>query len=247
MSIFGEGGNAERKRRAQLQIQIPARRLLERGIVAANKKYRDHIEGAENKTAAAGDYDLSGRYLPALRRAAQKTFADTRIHLPRPRQHSSDPLLREVDKYIADYGLLLAGTIADTLKTKIQSALAKAAADGDSEKKTARRIAELTAGAIAVRRAQTIARTEVHSMMMHFAGAIAEKEIGVQSKIWNAAAHQERTRPTHRAADGQRRKMDGLFTIGGASARYPGDPRLPARERINCRCVVTFRMPRGRE
>ena len=247
MSIFGEGGNAERKRRAQLQIQIPARRLLERGIVAVNKKYGDHIAKAENKSAAAGDYDLAPMYLPRLRRSAQKIFADTRIHLPRPRTLNADPLLREIDRYIADNGLLLAGFIADSLKNKIQAALAQAAADGDSAAKTGRRIAALTAGAIAARRAQTIARTEVHSMMMHFAGTIAEREIGVQSKIWNAAAHQERTRPTHRAADGQRRAMDALFTIGGASARYPGDPRLPARERINCRCAMTFRMPQARE
>jgi hypothetical protein len=53
----------------------------------------------------------------------------------------------------------------------------------------------------------------------------------------------ERTRTTHRAADGQVRRTLGTFDVGGASLRYPGDPKGPIEETIECRCVLA---PAGR-
>lgn len=46
----------------------------------------------------------------------------------------------------------------------------------------------------------------------------------------------ERVRPTHRKAHGQRVRPGRAFSIGGFSCYYPGDPGLPPKERCKCRC-----------
>jgi hypothetical protein len=48
----------------------------------------------------------------------------------------------------------------------------------------------------------------------------------------------ERTRLTHRAANGQIRSVLGAFDVGGAELRYPGDPKGPLEETMECRCVL---------
>lgn len=61
-------------------------------------------------------------------------------------------------------------------------------------------------------------------------------------KQW-MSAEDDRTRPSHSEADGQEVGQDDPFIVGGVSLMYPGDPSAPAREVVNCRCVVTY-MPR---
>lgn len=55
-------------------------------------------------------------------------------------------------------------------------------------------------------------------------------------KQW-LATDDGRTRPTHSAADGQTVPIGAPFEVGGALCEYPGDPRLPVAERVNCRCT----------
>jgi SPP1 gp7 family putative phage head morphogenesis protein len=75
------------------------------------------------------------------------------------------------------------------------------------------------------------------------AGAIATaRAAGVaMQKEW-IATPDERTRPTHHAADGQKVALADSFTVGGFSADVPGDPGLPPQEKYNCRCTVGFVM-----
>lgn len=56
-------------------------------------------------------------------------------------------------------------------------------------------------------------------------------------KKW-VAHHDGRTRPTHLEADGQTVRVDQDFIVGGYAMGYPGDPRAPAKETANCRCVL---------
>ncbi len=51
------------------------------------------------------------------------------------------------------------------------------------------------------------------------------------------------TRPTHRAADGQRVPVDGLFRVGESLMDRPGDPSAPANEVISCRCSMLLLKP----
>ena len=67
---------------------------------------------------------------------------------------------------------------------------------------------------------------------------LAEMGIEVQ-KEW-VATLDVRTRPSHRALDGQRRNLDEAFSNG---LQYPGASGNPA-ERWNCRCKIKAYMPK---
>ena len=95
-------------------------------------------------------------------------------------------------------------------------------------------------------RSERISRTEVHN-----AASFANHQMAVQSgikglrRMWLSASG-ERTRPSHSAANGQVRGMEEPFNIGegeGYALMYPGDPTGPAKEVVNCRCVVSVFRP----
>lgn len=52
------------------------------------------------------------------------------------------------------------------------------------------------------------------------------------------------TRPSHRRADGQVRRLTDTFTVGGANLMYPLDPSAPADEVVNCLCDMIIREAR---
>ena len=97
-------------------------------------------------------------------------------------------------------------------------------------------------------RARVIARTE--SLRAVHAGAdegyrqileSASVDVAEIERTWNTA-RDERVRPTHVAASGQKRGLDESFVVGGALLRYPGDSRGSARETVHCRCRVSVRI-----
>lgn len=59
------------------------------------------------------------------------------------------------------------------------------------------------------------------------------------AKIWRTVGD-DRVRPTHAAAAGQRRALDQAYTVGAALLMFPGDPSGPPGETINCRCFETY-------
>lgn len=90
-------------------------------------------------------------------------------------------------------------------------------------------------------RARTVARTETMAAVNAgaYAGALRDAERRgdpAPFKVW-LATDDTRTRPTHHEADGQRTLLSEPFRVGGAQLLYPGDPRGPAQEVINCRCT----------
>lgn len=90
-------------------------------------------------------------------------------------------------------------------------------------------------------RARTVARTETMAAVNAgaYAGALQDAEERgdpAPFKVW-LATDDTRTRPTHDDADGQRTLLSEPFIVGGARILYPGDPRGPAQEVINCRCT----------
>lgn len=58
-----------------------------------------------------------------------------------------------------------------------------------------------------------------------------------RTKMW-VSMRDDRVRSAHKSVDGTSVPASGVFTVGGHSARYPGDPMLPAGLRINCRCFL---------
>lgn len=88
-------------------------------------------------------------------------------------------------------------------------------------------------------RAERVARTEVVGASN--AGALGQMQAsGMQStKTW-LATNGDRTRPTHREANGQTVDLNEKFMVGGYPMDRPHDPNGPADEIINCRCTLTF-------
>lgn len=61
-------------------------------------------------------------------------------------------------------------------------------------------------------------------------------------KRWRSR-HDDRVRSSHREADGQAVGLDAPFRVGGAELMYPGDPRGPVGEVLNCRCEMYLITP----
>jgi len=102
-------------------------------------------------------------------------------------------------------------------------------------------------------RATVVARTETigalnagrHDAFVAFADDAAADVVGAgepMEQMWLATGG-SRTRPTHRRADGQRVPVGEVFMVGGAPLRFPGDPRGPAKEVIQCRCTMLLLEP----
>ena len=98
-------------------------------------------------------------------------------------------------------------------------------------------------------RAETIARTEtlaaVHegSEQMYqqaFADGTLDPELLTREWI---TARDERVRGSHASMHGQKRRVGEAFISGaGIALRFPGDPKAPAQETVQCRCVLATRM-----
>jgi len=91
-------------------------------------------------------------------------------------------------------------------------------------------------------RAITVARTETMGAVnagVYRSAVLSAREDGdfAPMKVW-LATDDNRTRPTHNAADKQRTLLESPFVVGGADLLFPGDPRGPAGEVINCRCTM---------
>ena len=91
-------------------------------------------------------------------------------------------------------------------------------------------------------RARVVARTETMGAVNAgiFRAAVLDAEDRgdpAPFKVW-LATMDTRTRPTHRAADQQQTLLTSPFVVGGAELMFPGDPRGPAAEVIQCRCTM---------
>lgn len=91
-------------------------------------------------------------------------------------------------------------------------------------------------------RARVVARTETMGAVN--AGAFRSAQLEAEArgdlapfKQW-ISTDDQRTRPTHVAADQQRTLLSEPFVVGGARLMFPGDPMGPAQEVIMCRCSI---------
>lgn len=128
-------------------------------------------------------------------------------------------------------------SMSDDVWDAVRAQLAEGIQKGESVAEIAARVRD-TAG-VTTPKALTIARTEVHAA--HEAGSF-EQALYVDPharKEW-LATKDERTRPSHREAAGQSRRIGDTFMVGGTTLRFPGDPLGEAGEVINCRCTSTY-------
>ena len=129
--------------------------------------------------------------------------------------------------------------IGDDLWQTARAQLAEGFAAGESIPQLTDRL-RASAG-LTARRAALVARSSV--IEASNAGSIATaRASGIEMQKEWIATPDERTRPTHHTADGQKVPLADPFTVGEFSADVPGDPGLPRQEKYNCRCTVGFVM-----
>ena len=89
--------------------------------------------------------------------------------------------------------------------------------------------------------AERIARTESHIALER--GAFeAARSLGVRiTKEW-ISREDAHVRPEHAAVHGQVREIEAPFDVGGEHLLYPGDPGGSAKNTVNCRCTVNYRI-----
>lgn len=124
------------------------------------------------------------------------------------------------------------------VRRRLENSLAEACILGESQQKIIQRIQKITGQTYsqAKRVAQT-ERTRVQSQARYeTCQEAAQKGVVV---VYEWSARMIRTRESHAALNGKK-VMDGtpFVTIWGNLLRYPGDPAAPAREVINCFCVL---------
>jgi len=128
--------------------------------------------------------------------------------------------------------------VAETTRSQIVTAVAKGYEDGVGVAEIARNIFDLV-DEISRMRAEVIARTETHGAA-NYGSNEAARELGLPLRREWLAASDERTRDTHREANGQIVGMEEPFIVGGAPLMFPGDPAGPPEEVINCRCTLGY-------
>lgn len=85
-------------------------------------------------------------------------------------------------------------------------------------------------------RANVIVRTEVISTANYGKQEVARSAPILMIKHWTTILD-GRERKSHEEIDGEEKDLDETYSNG---ARYPGDPDLPGRERIQCRCTEYY-------
>jgi len=94
-------------------------------------------------------------------------------------------------------------------------------------------------------RATRIARTEAGNALNGARNASIDQLIkdaeleGLAYKAW-LSVKMNTTRDSHAAMDGVAANENGVWILNGVEARWPGDSRLPARDRINCLCTIVM-------
>jgi len=154
-----------------------------------------------------------------------------------------------MEKYGNDIAFDFATELNETTINQIRRAIAEGNADFATNSQLARLIRQYTLGDIGKVRSLLIARTETTT------GANKAKEIAARSyfdeigeesgyKLWitRMDGHE---RHDHAIVNNTAVPFDDEFTVGGFKGNLPGDPKLPAKERVRCRCTFVSLTERG--
>lgn len=130
--------------------------------------------------------------------------------------------------------------MAQGIREDIAATVRRAVEDGESGQEAAERVGRLMGNNGATARAFRIARTEVTGALNAGHEATRQKLASaglLRGKKWVSIVDGD-TRETHKRANGQSVGPQDDFSVGTERATYPGDVRLTAGERCNCRCAV---------
>lgn len=139
--------------------------------------------------------------------------------------------------YLRDKKIEWAKQVAGTTEKRIKEILVKGFEEGLSSYDIAKLIYNDTCFSYA--RAEMIARTEVIGSCNYADFAMWHFDDDIYAKKWSATGD-DRTRLEHSIADGQVKKLDEPFIVGGEKLMYPLDSSLGASGKniVNCRCTM---------
>lgn len=229
--------------RFELRLRVKAARARNAFLKAAADGYADNgaVPGwlvERHRRRLRGE--LTGHYeavIPHFGAIALKQVKSRRIQ----RKAAASIFQAIMAEWVSREALRKAARIAATDADDVRDAIEDGLGEGLGTEEIARRIRKVSAQTPF--RAATIARTETHAAATY--GSVesvrlAERELGVRmTKEW-LATRDDRTRPEHQAADGQRVGMDERFTVGGEPMDRPGDTAASAENVINCRCALAY-------
>lgn len=149
--------------------------------------------------------------------------------------------LQMIRAYLARHGLTFVTDIMRSIKDEMIALFNQSVAEGWSYEFLANKL--LKTG-LAIKRARTIARTEVHrgSMVGSFQGAMS-LPYEVQKQWLSGKDSRVRRRPKdrfdHAELSGQIRELFEPFQ-NQEQIQFPTDPNASAANTINCRCVLNY-------
>lgn len=154
-----------------------------------------------------------------------------------------DPFTEGVQAYVSTVTAGKVKLITQTTQDILQGVIDDGIAAGLGYSEIAKNIRDSVYG-FSKFRAERIARTEACSAVNFGSLQVAKQseEFGLSLvKVW-ASALQETTRESHRSANGQRRKINEPFSVGGDRLDFPGDSSHDAEAGniVNCECTVYY-------
>lgn len=247
-----------REWRAQLVLRTRLERRIFRSVNAELKRTSKEAAAAFksggkrglNKVMTRHRSRMRGIMLPAYKRIltafGERTLGSAKsvgVDLKVNKDEAND-FQRLAREWIKTDGAKRVVRITTATESRIRSIVDRSLGDDLTLTETARKIREGTGGSIAGSRAMVISRTEIHTASMVGDDAAVEAlDLDVElTREW-IAVEDDRTRPTHKAANGQTQKPGDKFNVGAAKLRFPGDPSGPPEEVIQCRCVLAHVVP----
>jgi hypothetical protein len=133
--------------------------------------------------------------------------------------------------------------VTTTTRKQVFGALQEGMAHGTGIAGLATRVNKVFDNAQRVR-AKMIAQTEAVGSLNQAVQEYSAKlpRSVAAKKVW-LSHHTARTRPAHRAADGQVAAVTSPYLVGGYRMMFPGDPTAPPDLVINCRCGQSILPP----
>jgi HK97 family phage portal protein len=185
---------------------------------------------------------MMGKVRPIYRLTMKEiaTSALKELGVDDPFNLSSANVLRFLNKQAASK---IEGTLKTT-RRELRTTLVEGLEARENLAQLAQRVSEVFEDAKGAR-AWAIARTET-GRAANFANVEAyEQSRVVEGKTW-LATRDDKTRETHREADGQTVALEEKFTVGDDELDYPLDPAADPGETINCRCTTTAILREGK-
>lgn len=199
---------------ASLETAEPDNELPNTALARKARKVVAQSLGVE--TSAITDLDRRLASLPSIRTLQSTYLAQVRNRMVNTPEAVFRDITVQLDQALA------AGESIPEQRTRVQKFLTISTGDWTG-------------------RAESVARTETAGAMSHAtieAAQLRNEVLGEELEQTWICTLDSKTRKSHWAADGQRVPIGATFKVGRSQLRFPGDPRGPAEEVINCRCRV---------